>query len=70
MKAKIKQWLCKKLEEWKNIRAIEHWEAHIKRNVPRNCFHCELLGICRNLEGDFKCRHGCLVLNAERKNKR
>lgn len=34
--------------------------------VPRNCRECELLGICRDKNNDWKCRHGCMVLNSER----
>ena len=57
----LKQWFLAKLREWMS-------ELRIKQ-LPYTCQYCELLGICRNLEGDCKCRHGCMVLNAERKNK-
>lgn len=36
-------------------------------NVPRYCRQCELLGICRDKSNHWKCHHGCMVLNSERK---
>lgn len=55
MKEKIKQWW----EGWKR-------EQRIKQ-LPWTCQHCELLGICRDESQDWKCHHGCMVLNAERR---
>jgi len=69
MKDKIKAWWKAKLQEWKTIREIERREERIRRSVPYTCFRCELLGICRDEQNGWKCRHGCMVLNAERKNK-
>lgn len=31
--------------------------------LPKNCMYCELLGMCRDEERDWKCRKGCLILN-------
>ena len=43
-------------------------DVRIRKLVPWTCQHCEVLGICRDLDSDdMKCRNGCLVLNAERK---
>ena len=36
-------------------------------HVPRYCRQCELLGICRDKNNRWKCYHGCMVLNSERK---
>lgn len=36
---------------------------------PRGCRMCELLGICRSRETGWKCRHGCMIMNAERAEK-
>ena len=36
--------------------------------VPRTCRYCELLGLCRSEENNWKCRHGCIVLNSSAKN--
>ena len=58
---KLKQWLVSKFQEWKR-------EQRMKQ-LPRTCQLCELLGICRDEQNGWKCRHGCLVLNAENKNK-
>ncbi|MBE6649661.1 MAG: hypothetical protein E7614_09160 [Ruminococcaceae bacterium] len=36
--------------------------------LPKGCWHCELLGICRRpKEQCWKCYHGCMILNAKRK---
>lgn len=33
--------------------------------LPRNCRHCELLGMCRRpKEEGWKCYRGCLIINA------
>lgn len=37
-----------------------------KNKVPYTCIYCELLGICRDELNNWKCRHGCILLNAER----
>ena len=37
--------------------------------VPRGCRHCEVLGICRDEENDWKCHNGCMVLNWENEQK-
>ena len=37
--------------------------------VPRGCRHCEVLGICRDEENDWKCHNGCMVLNWENERK-
>nr|DAK65724.1 MAG TPA: hypothetical protein [Caudoviricetes sp.] len=31
------------------------------KQLPEDCQQCELLGICRDREKDWKCRHGCLL---------
>lgn len=62
---KLKQWILVKFQEWKNNVEIELRESRIRRAVPWNCYTCELLGICRDEHNKWKCRHGCLVLNAE-----
>ena len=33
--------------------------------VPRGCRHCEILGICRDEENDWKCRNGCQFIKKE-----
>ncbi len=37
-------------------------------NVPRYCQQCELLGICRNEDKNWKCRRGCLLMPDRKKN--
>lgn len=47
------------------------WEAIKKEyrfhQLPWTCRHCEVFGLCRDEHNNWKCKHGCLVLNAERK---
>ena len=33
--------------------------------VPRGCRHCEVLGICRDEENNWKCRNGCQFIKKE-----
>ncbi len=37
--------------------------------LPYNCQYCELVGICRDKENEWKCRNGCMILNSERREK-
>lgn len=39
------------------------------RYVPKSCRICELLGICRDESSHWKCHHGYMVLNAQRRRK-
>lgn len=34
----------------------------IREHVPRGCWDCEVLGICRDENNGWKCRHDCMVL--------
>lgn len=35
--------------------------------LPKGCWHCELLGMCRRpKEEGWKCYHGCLIINARK----
>lgn len=41
-------------------------DREIRRNVPRGCWRCELLGMCRDktqrdARGYWKCTHGCIA---------
>ncbi|MBQ4568984.1 MAG: hypothetical protein IJA62_02825 [Ruminococcus sp.] len=38
-------------------------------SIPYNCQCCELLGMCRDKENDWKCINGCILLNYKRKEK-
>lgn len=43
-------------------------EQKMYESLPKGCWHCELLGICRRpKEQGWKCYHGCIILNAQRK---
>ena len=49
-----------------------YWEEKEKERkehegLPKGCWHCELLGICRRpKEQGWKCYRGCLILNEQR----
>ena len=43
-------------------------ERKILNNVPHYCQQCELLGICRDEDKDWKCRRGCLLMPDRKKN--
>lgn len=53
---KFKEWVSELLQE-----------VRIRRSVPYTCYHCELLGICRDEQNRWKCRHGCMILNFKKK---
>ena len=38
-------------------------KREILASVPPRCVDCELLGICRDKENGYKCRHGCIIIN-------
>ena len=53
---------------WPLFRAIDDFidyiradkrERRMMRLVPRTCSQCEVLGLCRDEENDWKCRNGC-----------
>lgn len=31
--------------------------------LPRNCRHCEVLGMCRDEDNNWKCHNGCWLIN-------
>ena len=35
-------------------------------SIPYNCQCCELLGICRGEENNWKCRNGCIIINRQK----
>lgn len=61
MKDRLKEWWNLKLLNWKYARERKRQEEHIRRCVPYGCRDCALLGICRDEQNDWKCRHGCMV---------
>ena len=42
-------------------------EKRALMSIPYNCRYCELLGMCRDKENNWKCRNGCMILNQRRK---
>ena len=43
---------------------IRYW------GLPRGCWHCEVLGMCRRPKKEgWKCYNGCMVLNWENESK-
>ena len=50
---------------WHFFRWLEEIpERRIYKGLPRGCWHCELLGICRRpKEEGWKCYNGCRKIN-------
>ena len=36
-------------------------ERQILKYVPRYCRNCSCLGICRDENNNWKCKHGCML---------
>lgn len=51
------EWIKRQIEAYKQ-KKLEAWEI---KQLPEDCQQCELLGICRDREKDWKCRRGCLL---------
>lgn len=66
MKQKLLQRFKKYCAEKQRQREIQQRENYIKRKVPYTCFYCELLGICRDENNNWKCINGCMILNSRR----
>lgn len=45
-------------------------DPYFLENVPPFCRECELLGICRDENNNWKCRQGCMVISPDRKRSR
>ena len=56
---------------WRFFRWIEEIpERRMYQGLPRGCWHCEVLGLCRRpKEEGWKCYNGCLVINWENERK-
>lgn len=52
---------------WWLIRWIqESDERKMYKGLPRGCWHCEVLGLCRRpKEEGWKCYNGCMLINFE-----
>ena len=55
---KFFEWIKDQIKTYKQQKA-EEWKI---QQLPEQCQQCELLGICRDKENGWKCRHGCMVL--------
>lgn len=56
------KWVKDQIKNYKQ-QEVEEWKI---QQLPKGCQQCELLGICRDKEHDWKCRRGCLILHSER----
>ena len=45
-------------------------DPYFLENVPQFCRQCELLGICRDENNNWKCRQGCMIISPDRKKSR
>ena len=52
---------------WWLIRWIEESDDRKRyKGLPRGCWHCEVLGLCRRpKEEGWKCYSGCMLINLE-----
>ena len=52
---------------WWLIRWIEEADERKQyKGLPRGCWHCEVLGLCRRpKEEGWKCYNGCMLINFE-----
>lgn len=57
------EWIKRKIKEHKQ-KKLDTWKI---KQLSEDCQQCELLGICRDREKDWKCRRGCLLWWFERK---
>ena len=49
---------------WRFFRWLEEFEERkIYKGIPRGCWHCEVLGLCRNSKEGWKCHDGCMLIN-------
>lgn len=50
---------------WRFFRWLEEIpDRQTYRGLPRGCWHCEVLGLCRRpKEEGWKCYNGCMVMN-------
>lgn len=55
---------------WHFFRWLEEaGERREYKGLPRGCWHCEVLGLCRRpKEEGWKCYNGCMLLNYTKKN--
>lgn len=51
------EWIKRQIKDHKQ-KKFEAWKI---KQLPEDCQQCELLGICRDREKDWKCRRGCLL---------
>jgi len=40
------------------------------KNVPPYCRTCEVLGLCRDEQNNWKCRNGCRFIKKDKNNKK
>ena len=54
---------------WRLIRWIEESdEKKMYKGLPRGCWHCEVLGLCRRpKEEGWKCYDGCRIIKEKRR---
>ena len=55
---------------WRFFRWLEEIPERKKyKGLPRYCWHCEVLGICRRpKEEGWKCYKGCLIMRDRKEN--
>lgn len=60
--------VIRELAEFLEYLFADKRKRKILNNVPRYCQQCELLGICRDEDKGWKCRHGCMLMPDRKRN--
>lgn len=42
---------------------IQRYPKSLRKHAPRRCWECEVLGMCRDEDNNWKCRRGCLEMS-------
>ena len=58
--------VLKAMRDFSDWLAADELERELMKKVPRGCINCELLGLCRDRDNNWKCRHGCMVIEARK----
>lgn len=59
--------IIRELVEFLEYMFADKQKRKVLNNVPRYCQQCELPGICRDEDKDWKCGRGCLLMHDRQK---
>lgn len=61
--------ICEMIDNGIEYLKADERERKKMRLLPRTCRECEILGICRDEDNNWKCRHGCRFIPEEQRYK-